>query len=577
MSAPGPQRRGALGGGRGCAGCGTVLAADNTARLCGRCRRERNDLLHTPPQLRNEFYETGEFRAAFESRLIGKVFKAYRNHPRWLHLLGKALNQETFGRWIGLSQANVSKLESGKLEEHNFKVLEYYAVTLHLPQHMLWFDLPGQNRLKLPPSSRAIGDLIAPASRDDILVATTGMDTVESRGLVPALDSSTVDARFGAQAADQPVDEADGEVWLNNVATIDILALAWMVGRLDQQMDRRGTFQLAAGLVAAPVLGAADPIERIANALTRPTGLTEDMVEYLEARSLGFHRLQGVLPGRHIFRGLLAHLGDITTLLQVCPNDHVRTRLAKTAGETAVIGAWIAWELGQPERAASLYHTTELAARESDDPALLACSAIYQSLILYETGAHRSARQRLADARQALPPHGNLATRAWLLAREAEDTAAMGDPAAKTLIKHASDLLNQAQPRQERSWTRILDSSYLARMRLRIATRLADEPGIHQTIGDLAGPGLRIGRAQTGQKLASIGLALVAIGDVHEGIQAGQRSLESIKITEARYELDQLTKLGAALTGTSPQERDLRESIRATRQQLLSPRPPHTR
>ena len=44
-----------------------------------------------------------------------------------------------------------------------------------------------------------------------------------------------------------------------------------------------------------------------------------------------------------------------------------------------------------------------------------------------------------------------------------------------------------------------------------------------------------------------------------------------------QHELDQLTKLGAALTGTSPQERDLRESIRATRQQLLSPHAPHTR
>jgi 8-oxo-dGTP pyrophosphatase MutT (NUDIX family) len=180
MSSPGPQRRGGIGGGRRCPGCGTVLAADNTTRLCGRCRREHNDLLHTPPQLRNEFYETGEFRAAFKSRLIGKLFKAYRNHPRWLHLLGKALNQEAFGRWVGLSQGQVSKLESGKLEQHNFEVLRYYAVTLHLPQHMLWFDLPGQSRLNLGQSSRAIGDLLVPTSRDDILVATTGMDGMGS-------------------------------------------------------------------------------------------------------------------------------------------------------------------------------------------------------------------------------------------------------------------------------------------------------------------------------------------------------------------------------------------------------------
>lgn len=537
MRSPGPPRRGPIGDDRCCLGCGTVLAADNTQSLCGRCHRDHHGLLDAPPQPGTEFFETDQFRAAFASEHIGKVFKAYRNHPRWLRLFGKALSQETFGRWLGLSQDKVSKLETLKPEK-NIDALRQYAIKLHLPPHLLWFKLPGWSRLNPPSPPRTTGDVVVPVSRNG---------------------------------------EAHDEAWLDSLSILDMLALAWMVGRFDQHMDRRGVLQLAASLVAAPVLGAADPIERIAHALTRPTGLTEDMVDYLEARSLGFHRLQGVLPGRQIFRGLLAHLGDITTLLQVCPNDNVRTRLAKTAGETAVIGAWIAWELGQTERAAALYHTTELAARESDDPALLACSAIYQSLILYETGAHRSARQKLADASQALPPHGNLATRAWLMAREAEDTAAMGDPAAKTLIEHASDLLNQAQPRQERAWTRILDPSYLAHMRLRIATQLADEPGIHQTIGDLAGAGLRIGRAQTGQKLASIGLALVTIGDIHEGIQAGQQSLESIKITEARYELDLLTKLGAALTGTSPQERDLRESIRATRQQLLSPRPPHTR
>lgn len=150
MSSPGPQRGGGVGGGRSCVGCGHRLAADNTTRLCGGCRRDHNDQLDAPPQLRDEFFQTDEFRAAFESRLIGRVFKVYRHHPRWLQLFGKALNQEIFGRWIGLSQGHVSKLESGKLEKHNFKVLQYYAVTLHLPQDMLWFDLPGQSRLKRP-------------------------------------------------------------------------------------------------------------------------------------------------------------------------------------------------------------------------------------------------------------------------------------------------------------------------------------------------------------------------------------------------------------------------------------------
>lgn len=203
MTAPGLRRQfpsDALGD-RRCQGCETLLATDNTARLCGRCHREQRDQLRTPPvQLRNEFFETDEFRAAFESQHIGKVFKVYRNHPAHLQLFGKALNQELLGRWLGLTQAQVSKLESGKPEQ-NLEALRNYAKILHLPQHLLWFDFPGQSRLKLrspDAAETAVGPsgLIIPQSQDAILFASTGMDTLEllRRVRASAIDSSTIDA-----------------------------------------------------------------------------------------------------------------------------------------------------------------------------------------------------------------------------------------------------------------------------------------------------------------------------------------------------------------------------------------------
>jgi tetratricopeptide (TPR) repeat protein/DNA-binding XRE family transcriptional regulator len=201
MSAPGPPRRRPTGtpGGRRCEGCGTVLAADNTSRVCGRCHREQRDQLRTPPaQLRNEFFETGEFQAAFASQHIGKVFKAYRNHAHHLKLYGKALNQELLGRWLGLTQAQVSKLENGKPEQ-NLDILRNYARILHLPQHMLWFDFPGQSRLRSPqPAEAGTGAsvLVVPGPQDEILVANTGMDTLEllRRVRTSSIDSSTIDA-----------------------------------------------------------------------------------------------------------------------------------------------------------------------------------------------------------------------------------------------------------------------------------------------------------------------------------------------------------------------------------------------
>ena len=144
--------------GRRCQGCQTLLAADNSARLCSRCHREMRDQIGTPPtRLRPEFFETEEFAAAFESQLIGRVFKAYRNHPRYVRLLGKALNQEILGRWLGLTQAQVSKLENGKAE-YNLETLRSYAEVLCLPQHMLWFDFPGKTRIA--PVSESHGSVV---------------------------------------------------------------------------------------------------------------------------------------------------------------------------------------------------------------------------------------------------------------------------------------------------------------------------------------------------------------------------------------------------------------------------------
>jgi hypothetical protein len=177
MSVSGPHLRAPRGAvdGRRCAGCGTVLAADNTARLCSKCHKEKNDDLSTPPaQPRDEFFETDDFRAAFADRHIGRVFRAYRHHPRYLRILGKPLNQELLGRWLGLNQGQVSRLEKApKAPDLTIETFQNYALILHLPQHFLWFDLPGQSRLTQSQPSRSPDNLIIPTSANDILVATT--------------------------------------------------------------------------------------------------------------------------------------------------------------------------------------------------------------------------------------------------------------------------------------------------------------------------------------------------------------------------------------------------------------------
>lgn len=135
-----------------------------------------------------DFFETDDFRAAFDSYHMGKVFRAYRYHPRHLKMYGKPLSQETFGRWLGLTQDAVSKIEKGKPQQ-NLGVLIQWAEILRLPPERLWFVLPGRKR--------NFGDASSPAeSHDKILVASTGIDTSEliRRMRLSSVDDATVDA-----------------------------------------------------------------------------------------------------------------------------------------------------------------------------------------------------------------------------------------------------------------------------------------------------------------------------------------------------------------------------------------------
>lgn len=186
----------APGGDRRCAGCGTILAADNTARLCGRCHREQNDALLAPPVLKNEFFDTDEFRTAFQEQDIGKVFKAYRTHPRHLQIYGKPLNQELLARWLRTTQANVSRMENGA-PDLSFKTLQRYAEILHLPRRRLWFALPGEILSRQPQVQTTEVDLL-----EQIDQSRRAMDSALAQSSITPAQIDNLDEMVGLHARD---------------------------------------------------------------------------------------------------------------------------------------------------------------------------------------------------------------------------------------------------------------------------------------------------------------------------------------------------------------------------------------
>jgi tetratricopeptide (TPR) repeat protein len=124
---------------RYCRACGARLARDNRGTRCTPCQKRRRDLRISPPDLPPSFWHTDLMRDALSTWHFGKVIQAYRRHP--FHG-DRPLTQELVAGWFGLTQAQLSRIESGPAVTDLAK-LTAWARTLRIPSHLLWFKLPG--------------------------------------------------------------------------------------------------------------------------------------------------------------------------------------------------------------------------------------------------------------------------------------------------------------------------------------------------------------------------------------------------------------------------------------------------
>lgn len=121
---------------RRCASCGASLARDNTASLCSACRRGRQATATTPPRMPEEFWHSAELHEALISQDMGAVLVAYRSHPSHGH---RPLPQTVVSAWLGITQGQLSRLESGRNRVRDLDKLIHYARVLGIPNDLLWF------------------------------------------------------------------------------------------------------------------------------------------------------------------------------------------------------------------------------------------------------------------------------------------------------------------------------------------------------------------------------------------------------------------------------------------------------
>ena len=121
---------------RTCDRCGARLARDNADTRCSSCRSVRN-LLAGPPTVPRSFWDTASMCEALATWHMGRVIYTYRIHP-WHP---RQLSQEIVGNWLGLTQAQLSRIENGHAPEEMSKLI-HYARVLGIPGELLWFKLP---------------------------------------------------------------------------------------------------------------------------------------------------------------------------------------------------------------------------------------------------------------------------------------------------------------------------------------------------------------------------------------------------------------------------------------------------
>jgi hypothetical protein len=123
-----------------CPRCGGRLARDNDSGRCAACQAAERDRLIAPPTVPASFWEHEPIRQALTERHLGRVIRAYRCHP---YHGRHPLPQTTVARWLGITQAQLSRVENGPPLVHLDRLI-HWAQLLHVPGEHLWFKFADQ-------------------------------------------------------------------------------------------------------------------------------------------------------------------------------------------------------------------------------------------------------------------------------------------------------------------------------------------------------------------------------------------------------------------------------------------------
>ncbi|MFD8460514.1 helix-turn-helix domain-containing protein [Streptomyces antimycoticus] len=206
------------------------------------------------------------------------------------------------------------------------------------------------------------------------------------------------------------------------------------------------------GGAAVGAAAAAEPWGRLAYALSKGARIDPESAGVLIEHAARLHVDELSESARSLQNRVESHLDAITAALPRA-GTHERA-LTIAAGETAALAGWVAWDLGEHDKAAAYYGVTSECAKKAGHPPLRALALGYAS---YGAATATKALEMLSQAAQDVRGRGNATAAAWALGRYAEEAAQSGDDAgALRALEQARFAYDFADHTSEQAWVRFV-------------------------------------------------------------------------------------------------------------------------
>ncbi|MEV8038841.1 helix-turn-helix transcriptional regulator [Streptomyces sp. NPDC086182] len=287
---------------------------------------------------------------------------------------------------------------------------------------------------------------------------------------------------------------------------------------------------------------------RLAIALSKGSKIDSPSAGAFIDRAAELHVQELNLSTRRLQSTVESHLDAITAALPRA-GEHERA-LTIAAGETAALAGWVAWDLGEHDKADAYYKVTSQCATTAGHPPLRALALTYSS---YGASTPKVELEFLFQAASDVRGHGNATAAAWVLGRYAEEAAAAGDEmGALRALERARFAYDFADHTSEQAWVRFVTPYRMDSLALSVYGQLGrpELTATADTAVDRLGDELPDGGVVVLGDLAS---ALLRGGDVDQGVYASRQFAAAAQAKPNTMGKDRASTI-AALLPDSEQE-----------------------